>query len=194
MKPPSMPEATVKQHALLIGLAVLGTLLALYFIQTRTVMPRVKTLTFELADAKQQLAYQQSQLATRQAMDLPTMRTAVAEAREQLRTAQIGGVTDGQPFLDAADHPKVAAFQSQISNCAVGHRLFIRKHSAVVETDRKLKDMIVRNLEVSGTYGNLQKFIDALGKLPYRIIVLSLEVSHDPDTPGRLTAVLRYSV
>lgn len=194
MKSSSLPATTVKQHLLLIGLTFAGVFLVMYFVQTRKVMPRIKTLTLELADARQQLAYQQSQLATREAMDLPAMQKAVVEAREKLRTVQIGDMKDGRPFLDASDQPKVAAFQSLISNCAVENRLFIQKHSALNESDRKLKDMIVRGLEVRGTFSNLHRFIQALGELPHRVIILSLEISLDPKIPGRLNAVLRYSV
>lgn len=194
MKPLSTTPAVIKQHVLLICLAFAGTFLALYFIQTRKITPRIKTLTIENASARQQLAYQQNQLATRQAMDLPAMRQAVANAREKLRTAKIGEVKGGPPFIDATNLPKVAAFQSLISNCAVENRLFIRKHSALNETDRKLKDMIVRGLEVRGSFVDLHRFIEALGELPHRVIILSLEISLDPQVKGRLNAVLRYSV
>jgi Tfp pilus assembly protein PilO len=194
MKPSVITPAIIKQHVLLICLVFAGTFLALYFIQTRKVTPLIKSLTIENASARQQLAYQQNQLATRQAMDLPAMRRAVDEARERLRTAKIGEVKGGPPFLDATNQPKVAAFQSLISNCAVENRLFIRKHSALNEADKKLKDMIVRGLEVRGTFKDLHRFIEALGELPHRVIILSLEISLDPQAPGRLNAVLRYSV
>lgn len=185
---------TTKQHVLLLVLTVLGSFLAMYFLQTRKITPTIKALTVELVNSRQQLSYLQNQLATREAMDLPAMRIAVEKAREKLRTVQLGGQLDGPPFIDSANQPKVAAFQSSISSCASAHRLFIKKHSAITETDPKLKDMIVRSIELRGRFSDLHQFVQALADLPYRVVVLSLEIAVDPQVPGRLNAVLRYSV
>lgn len=192
--PAPTQQTTAKQHVLLICLCFAGVFLMMYFVQTRKITPRIRELTLQLADVRQQLSYQQNQLATREAMDLPAMQKAVADAREKLRTVQIGDIKDGPAFLDATDQPKVASFQSLISSCAVKNRLSIQKHSAINDSDKKLKEMIVRGLEVRGTFNDLHHFIEALGELPYRVVILSLEISLDPEVKGRLNAVLRYSV
>ena len=194
MTSPFITTVTVKQHVLLLCLTLAGVCLALFLIQSHKVTPTIKDLTIELATVNQQLAYQQSRLATREAMDLPSMRRAVGDAREKLRTAEIGGVIKGAPFLDATNLSKVAAFQSLISTCAVENHLFIKKHGAVTEPDQKLKDMIVKSLEVRGKFSDLHQFIRVLENLPNRVVILSIEIALDPQYPGHLNAVMRYSV
>lgn len=184
----------MKQHITLLVIAIIGVFLILYFIQTRSVMPRQLQLDAQIRNSRHQLSQLQTQLATREAMDLPTMREALAKAQETLRTVQISGSTEGPPFLSDHEFSKIASFQSQISDLAAQNRLYILNHTSINSTDSKLQELILRELHVRGSFMDFLNFIESLGSLPYRTIVIKIEIEVDPDNPTELISMLRYSV
>lgn len=188
------PAATYRQHLILIGLLLVGALLLGYYMRTRQVQPRLNQFSAQAGQARQQLSYLESQLATRQAMDLPAMRQAVLEAETQLRTAQLSGERQGRPFINTRSQADVAAFQAQISRTVAQHHLSILQHASVVSTDARLSDLIVRDLTLRGRFNDVTSLIDALGELPHRVVILSLDLIQDTAAPGLLRASLRYSL
>ncbi len=185
---------TPRQHALLILLLLAGGGLVLYFVKTRQIDPRILSLKRSIAEQRLQIDHLETQLAAREAMDLPAMRAAVAEAREKLRTVEIAGVDDGAPFLDVRLQPEVAAFQANLSRRAVESQLVIQRHSAVEESDPRFEGLVIRELEVKGRFQQLLRFVGSLGDLPHRLVVLSLDLQIDTERPGQLRTVLRYSL
>ncbi len=185
---------TPRQHALLIFLLLAGGGLVLYSVKDKQIDPRILSQKRSIAEQRLQIDHLETQLAAREAMDLPAMRAAVAEARERLRTVEIAGVDDGAPFLDVRLQPEVAAFQANLSRRAVESQLAIQRHSAVEESDPRFEGLVIRELEVHGRFQHLLRFIGSLHDLPHRLVVLSLDLQIDTERPGQLRTVLRYSL
>ena len=194
--PKKSSSASQRQHLLLIVLTLCGATLVLYFVQTRSIKPRLNQQKRINQEETQRLDYMRTQLAARQAIDLPAMRTEVEKARASLRTAQVsGGNGEGAPFINSRALGDVAAFYGTISRQAIASRLRIHKHASVsASTDPRLTDLLVRDLEVQGRFPDILNFVEALKDLPHRIVVLSLDLGQELGQPGYLRVVLRYSV
>lgn len=193
MKPAPISNS---KHLLLLILTVCVVALGLYLVQTRIITPRQTNLKRLNLQETQRLEYAQNQLAARQAIDLPAMRTEVEKGREKLRTVQIsGGSDDGVPFINSKALGDVAAFHGLISRQALASRLRIHRHASVTSaTDSRLSDLLVRDLEVQGRFADIASFVEALKTLPHRIVILSLDLGPDVTMPGSLRVILRYSV
>jgi len=192
-----MNQATLnhrQQHVVLILLISVSISLAAAYRHTRIQKPRIQTTENECIRLQQETARMTAQIQARQQQDLPSLQIAVSEVRQRLRTVELTGETDGAPLVNARSQPQVAAFQALISRTAETHGLAVVRHAAVSAPGPELSNLVVRDLEISGRFAAIISYIQSLGSLPNRIIILSLDLSIEPTTPGNLRVVLRYSV
>jgi len=185
-----------RQHALLATLLLAATGLGLALVHTRQVEPRLDGLRREAEEAQRRHEHHESLALSREAMDLPSLESAVSEARSRLRGAELAGDAEQAHgrFIDSGSPPMVAGVQALVSHAATESALVVHSHSAVLDPDPRFEGHLVRDLEVRGRFPQLVAFVDSLAELPYRLAVFAFDLRTDPDRPGELRAVLRYSL
>jgi hypothetical protein len=189
-----MTTVTPRQHLILIAAVLALSALALYFAHRKSIAPRIETARKALRDDEARLDFVKRDLASRQQPDVEAMRRAVLDAEGRLRGVKIEGSGTAGRFISTRPASELAAFLGSISTEARRRGLDIARHSAVNAPNALLKDLIIRELEVTGSFGAVAAFIEHLPALPYRVLILKTQLDHKPDAFEPLRAVIRFSL
>ncbi len=189
-----MTAVTPRQHLILIAAAFALTALALYFFHRKSIAPRLEIARAALRDDEARLDFMKRDLASRQAPDVAAMRQAVLDATGRLRGVKIEGSGSAGRCISTRPASELAAFLGSISTEARRHGLAIARHSAVQSPNARLKELVIRELEVTGSFGAVAAFIEKLPALPYRVLILKTQLDHKPDDLEPLRAIIRFSL
>jgi hypothetical protein len=190
-----MTAATPRQHlTLIIMLFVLGAF-GLYYGHRKSIAPRFQTEVKKLTEDQSRRDFMKRDLANRQQPDTAAMRQAVLDAEGRLRGVKIEGSGTAGRFISTRPASELAAFLATISTEARRQGLDITRHSAVAPPDLRLRDLVIRELEATGSFTAVVRFIERLPHLTFRVLILKTQL----DAPaggesGPLRVLIRFAL
>jgi hypothetical protein len=149
--------------------------------------PDIELLNIDVYQGEQDIVRIQNFIGSIDSPDIKILRERIGELENELREKQFQFASSDKQFVDSGSDGQVEALLGLIARFATNRNITITENRNVVDpaSARQFKDLISHELSLSATFPQVYGLLQDINALPYRVMVLSLDVQAPTSLSNR---------
>ncbi|MCH2060611.1 MAG: hypothetical protein MK183_08275 [Verrucomicrobiales bacterium] len=147
--------------------------------------PELDELTVDLEDKKNNIAYLERYIKSKDSPDISVLRQRIAEAEQKLRELNFRAV-GGKPFVNTAKEENAESLLGVVAQRARARGIIFDENLSadMGRLGKQFDGLSNRKLKFSGGFQQLYGLIQDINAMPYRIMILDLSISEPAEELG----------